>query len=197
MTDNKPKNNEVRLKHHAIGLNFIDINMRVGAYNLQAFAPGSQAPYILGMEASGEVESVGKEVNGFKVGDRVAHCMNLGSYSEIMNIPADRLILIPSDISYEVAAASTLQGLTAHYLVNEKRAGGTALDSVAHFHLNNGARIEQLNWAADLSSSGVEQSAGIMLNYLYLSDDIDANHESYRSGQEIILSPGVRNLLKD
>ena len=116
---NKPKNNEVRLKHHAIGLNFIDINMRVGAYSLQAFAPGSQAPYILGMEASGEVESVGKEVNGFKVGDRVTHCMNLGSYSEIMNIPADRLILIPSDISYEVAASSTLQGLTAHYLVNE------------------------------------------------------------------------------
>jgi len=115
----KPKKNEVRLKHHAIGLNFIDINMRSGAYNLKAFAPDAQIPYILGMEASGTIESVGEDVENFKEGDRVAHCMNLGSYSEVINIAADRLILLPSNISFETAAASTLQGLTAHYLVNE------------------------------------------------------------------------------
>ena len=115
----RPKKGQVRLKHHAIGLNFIDINMRNGAYNLKAFSPDAQAPYILGMEASGEIESIGEDVVDFKVGDRVTHCMNLGAYSEVMNIAADRLILLPSDISYEIAAASTLQGLTAHYLVNE------------------------------------------------------------------------------
>ena len=97
----------------------------------------------------------------------------------------------------EAALEPILLRLAAHYLINQKRVGGTALDSVAHFHLNNGARIEQLNWAADLSSRGIEQSAGMMLNYLYLLDDIDANHESYCSGQEIKLSSSVRNLFKN
>ncbi len=87
--------------------------------------------------------------------------------------------------------------LAAHYLVREKRPGGTALDSVAHFHLNNGSRIEQLHWGADTSVRGLAQSAGVMLNYRYLLDHIDANHESYRSGREIITSSRVRALLKD
>lgn len=90
--------------------------------------------------------------------------------------------------------------LCAHYLVNEKRghgkSTGTALDSVAHFHLNNGARVEQLNWAADLSTKGLTQSVGVMLNYLYEVDDIEANHESYRSGKEVIASSAVLSLLK-
>ena len=87
--------------------------------------------------------------------------------------------------------------LAVHYLANEKRNEGTALDSVAHFHLNNGARIEQLHWAADLSPKGIKQSAGIMLNYLYLLKDIEVNHESYRSGKAIMTSSDVRDLLKD
>ena len=87
--------------------------------------------------------------------------------------------------------------LAVHYLASEKRDEGTALDSVAHFHLNNGARIEQLHWAADLSPKGIKQSAGIMLNYLYLLKDIEVNHESYRSGKAIITSSDVRDLLKD
>ena len=91
----------------------------------------------------------------------------------------------------------SLLKLAAHYLVNEKRSGGTAVDSVAHFHLNNGSRIEQLHWNADTSARGLEQSAGIMLNYRYLLDDIDANHETYRSGGEIVTSSSVRALLKD
>ena len=87
--------------------------------------------------------------------------------------------------------------LAAHYLVREKRPSGTALDSVAHFHLNNGSRVEHLHWNADTSDRGLEQSAGIMLNYRYLLDDIDANHESYRSGQEVVISSAVRGVLKD
>jgi len=86
--------------------------------------------------------------------------------------------------------------LCAHYLLKGKRKQGTALDSVAHFHLNNGARVEQLNWAADLSTKGLVQSAGVMLNYLYQVDDIEANHESYRSGKEVIASSAVRGLLR-
>jgi malonyl-CoA decarboxylase len=85
--------------------------------------------------------------------------------------------------------------LAAHYLTEEKRPGGTARDSVAHFHLSNGARIEQLNWLANTSPRGLEESAGVMLNYRYEPDHIEANHESYRSGEAVAVSPQVRELL--
>jgi malonyl-CoA decarboxylase len=87
--------------------------------------------------------------------------------------------------------------LCAQYLLIEKRMGGTSLDSVAHFHLNNGARIEKLNWLADISERGVRQSNCIMLNYLYDLKTIDSNHESYQTGEEKMASANVRNLLKD
>jgi malonyl-CoA decarboxylase len=85
--------------------------------------------------------------------------------------------------------------LCTHYLLFEKRTNHTAADSVAHFHLNNGARLEQLNWLADLSARGLKQSNGIMLNYLYDLKTIDANHESYRAGEPVITSAAVKNLL--
>jgi malonyl-CoA decarboxylase len=85
--------------------------------------------------------------------------------------------------------------LVAHYLIDEKRPGGTAWDSVAHFHLNNGARIEQLNWLANTSPRGFEESAGIMLNYRYEPEQIEANHEFYRGGHAVMASPKVRELL--
>jgi malonyl-CoA decarboxylase len=87
--------------------------------------------------------------------------------------------------------------LCAHYLLNEKRVSGTSFDSVAHFHLNNGAGLEQLNWQADFSERGLLQSNGIMLNYLYDLRTIDANHESYRAGEPVIASAALKNLLKD
>jgi len=88
-----------------------------------------------------------------------------------------------------------LMKLCAYYLHHEKRDECTAADSVAHFHLNNGARIERLNWLADLSPRGLKQSNGIMINYLYDLKTIDANHESYRAGDPLIISSEVRNLL--
>ncbi len=95
------------------------------------------------------------------------------------------------------ALREPLLRLCAHYLLLEKRNGGTAADSVAHFHLNNGARVEQLNWQADLSKRGLAQSAGVMLNYLYDLKTIDSNHESYRAGEEVMASAQVKNLLKN
>ena len=114
-----PSPNEVRIQHFAIGLNFIDINMRNGNYSIEAYSPDSKSPYILGVEGSGKIDLVGENVKEFKVGDRVTHCMNLGTYSEFMNVKADKVIAIPKNISYETAAASTLKGLTAHYLIKE------------------------------------------------------------------------------
>jgi len=99
----------------------------------------------------------------------------------------------------EVAAAleAPLLRAAAYFLMRIKRGGGTAQDSVAHFHLNNGAHIGQLNWGADLSERGLAQSAGIMLNYVYEPDQIESNHESYRSGLEVIASGPIQALIKD
>ena len=115
----EPSPDEVRIKHFVIGLNFIDVNMRNGNYSIKAYSPKSKSPYILGVEGSGTIEAVGKNVKEFKVGDRVTHCMNLGTYSEFMNINANKIISIPENISFEVAAAAILKGLTAHYLIKE------------------------------------------------------------------------------
>ena len=98
----------------------------------------------------------------------------------------------------ELAAAlkDPLQQLCAHYLINEKHSSGTALNSVAHFHLNNGAIIAQIDWLADTSKRGISQSGGLMINYLYKLKTIDSNHESYRAGEALIASTRVKNLLK-
>ena len=99
----------------------------------------------------------------------------------------------------EVAAAlkAPLLRAAAFFVMRIKRGSGTARDSVAHFHLNNGAHIGQLNWGADLSERGLSQSAGIMLNYVYEPDQIESNHESYRSGLEVIASSRILALIKD
>ena len=86
--------------------------------------------------------------------------------------------------------------LCALYLAKEKREGGTASDRVAHFHLSNGARIEQLNWLADTSLKGMNQSIGMMVNYLYKLNDIEANHEAYRGEGKVMTSSAIKSLLK-
>jgi malonyl-CoA decarboxylase len=86
--------------------------------------------------------------------------------------------------------------LAARYLVEEKRADGRALDPVAHFHLTNGARIEQINWLADLSPRGLAQSGSVMVNYLYRLPDIEANHQAYSSNGKVACAPAIRALLR-
>ena len=89
-----------------------------------------------------------------------------------------------------------LMHLAAGYLLYQRREStGTALDSVAHFHLSNGARVERINWLADTAARGMQQSAGMMVNYLYDKAKIETNHEAYVTGSEIPASSGVRNLL--
>ena len=93
------------------------------------------------------------------------------------------------------ALEAPLLRLSAHYLLIEKRAT-FARNPVAHFHLSNGARIERLNWLADTSENGLAQSAGVMVNYVYKLNEIEANHEAYRGAGKIKASSAVRNLLK-
>jgi len=108
-----PGKGELRLRHTAAGLNYIDTYHRTGLYKLPM-------PLTLGMEGAGVVEAVGRGVTGLKPGDRVAYAtMPLGSYSEARLIPAERVVKIPAGISDEQAASMMLKGMTACYLLRE------------------------------------------------------------------------------
>jgi malonyl-CoA decarboxylase len=91
---------------------------------------------------------------------------------------------------------TTLMRLCARYLIEEK-SRSRPLDPVARFHLGNGASVERLNWSGDLSEKGIDQSAGIMVNYLYDSDQIVSNHEAYVRDGIIAASSAVAKLAKD
>ncbi|MHB8886588.1 MAG: quinone oxidoreductase family protein [Methylovirgula sp.] len=106
-----PGPGEVRVRNHAIGLNYIDVYFRSGLY------PVAQKPFIPGNEAAGEVVEVGEGVKGFKLGTRVAYTVSLGCYAEERNVDASRLVKLPKAISYETGAAMMLKGLTAQYLL--------------------------------------------------------------------------------
>lgn len=87
--------------------------------------------------------------------------------------------------------------LCAHYLARAKRADNKfARDPVANFHLSNGARLERINWLADLSPKGLRESAGMMANYVYVLDQIDENHEAYMTEGKIATGGSVRDLLR-
>jgi len=106
-----PADHEVRVRHYAVGLNFIDIYHRSGLYPVPL-------PSGLGLEGAGVVEAVGSAVTDIRPGDRVAYAGGpLGAYAEVRNIPADRLVKLPDTIDFKTGAAMMLQGLTAQYLL--------------------------------------------------------------------------------
>jgi len=92
------------------------------------------------------------------------------------------------------AVAKVLPTLAAHYFLRAKSASGKPLDPVARFHLGNGARLERLNPFGDLSASGVKQSLGLMVNYLYDLDRIEQNHEAFANRNEVAASATVKKL---
>lgn len=99
------------------------------------------------------------------------------------------------DVTTATALQQPLKRLVVAYLT-ESRPDGQALDPVARFHLRNGARLERVNWLADTSPNGLKQSAGLMVNYLYDLEAIDANHEAYLREGRIALGPEVRALAR-
>jgi malonyl-CoA decarboxylase len=102
-----------------------------------------------------------------------------------------------NDSALALALRDPLLRLCAQYLLTEKGRSSRAADPVAHFHLTNGARVERLNWQGDLSDKGLQQSAGVMVNYLYRLDHIEANHEAYRGEGRVAASSTVRHLLRN
>jgi NADPH2:quinone reductase len=108
-----PGHGQIKVKHHAIGVNYIDTYFRMGMYP----SPVGM-PFVAGNEGAGEVIAVGPGVSDFRVGDRVAYVVGLGAYAGERLLPAERAVKLPDKISYEQAAGMMLKGMTAQYLLN-------------------------------------------------------------------------------
>lgn len=105
----RPAANEILVRTKAVGVNFIEVYQRSGVYQVPS-------PFTPGTEASGIIEAVGSAVPHLNVGDRITTCEATATYAEHFTVRADKMVLIPESISFEVAAAIPLQGLLAHYL---------------------------------------------------------------------------------
>jgi malonyl-CoA decarboxylase len=91
---------------------------------------------------------------------------------------------------------AVLEPLAAHYFLKARTPKGRLIDSVARFHIGNGARLERIDWLGDLSPKGLRESAGVMVNYLYRLEDIEKNHEAYANHGVIAASSAVKKMLK-
>jgi len=142
----EPGPGEIRIRHHACGLNFIDVYQRTGLYPLPM-------PLSLGMEGAGVVEAVGEGVTHLKVGDRAAYASNPpGSYSLLRVMPAKTVVRLPDAISFETGAAMMLKGLTAQYLLRRTlpQGGLQAGDFVLFHAAAGGVGLIACQWAKAL-----------------------------------------------
>jgi NADPH2:quinone reductase len=141
-----PGPGQIRVRHTAIGVNFIDTYQRSGLYPVAL-------PSGLGLEAAGTVEALGDGVTNFRIGDRIAYCTGpLGAYAEANNVPADRAVKLPPGISDEVAAASLLKGMTAQYLL--KRTYEVKRGETIVFHAAaGGVGLTACQWANHLGAT--------------------------------------------
>ncbi|WP_370894416.1 quinone oxidoreductase [Janibacter sp. GXQ6167] len=121
----EPGRGEVVIKVAAVGVNFIDVYQREGAYPVHT-------PFILGNEGAGTVTAVGPEVTEVTEGDRVAWAMSIGAAAEYALVPASRLVPVPDDVPLETAAAVILQGLTADYLVHTTYPVSEGVSTLVH-----------------------------------------------------------------
>jgi NADPH2:quinone reductase len=143
VTVGEPGPGEVRIRHHAVGLNFIDVYQRSGLYPMTL-------PQQLGMEAAGVVEAVGEGVAHLRVGDRAAYASQPpGSYCELRVMPAQCVCKLPDAISFETGAAMMLKGLTAQYLLKKTQPqGGLQPGDFVLFHAAaGGVGLIACQWA--------------------------------------------------
>ncbi len=155
----KPGAGEVRVRHKAVGLNYIDTYHRTGLY------PVPSLPGVIGMEGAGEVLEVGPGVDELKAGDRVAYANPIGAYAEERIIPAGRLVKVPDNVDDKTAAAMMLQGMTAQYLL--RRTFKVGPETVLLFHAAaGGVGLIACQWARHLGATvigtvGSEEKAAL------------------------------------
>ncbi len=185
-----PKAGEARVRHTAIGVNFVDTYHRSGLYALPL-------PMVLGVEAAGVVEEVGSEVTRVRPGDRVGYASSAGpgAYAEARNAPAERLIPLPEGISDELAAAALLKGMTTEYLVRRcypVKPGDTVLFHAAA----GGVGLIACQWLAHLGATtiatvGSEEKAalaranGAHHTILYRSEDFVSRVREITGGRGV------------
>lgn len=136
---------QVRVRHHSVGLNYIDVYHRTGLY-------AQPLPFTPGVEGAGIIEAVGDGVSTVRTGDRVAYAGPIGSYAEERLIDADRLVVLPDQIDLEQAAAMMLQGMTVRMLlrsVHQVEAGETILVHAAA----GGVGLIMCQWAKALGAT--------------------------------------------
>lgn len=183
-----PKAHEAVVEVSASGVNFIDVYFREGRYK-------AEMPLVLGQEGAGVVTSVGDEVNSLKIGDRVAWAGIQGSYAEFAAIPAEKLVIVPNDVTDQHAAASMLQGMTAHYLSHDtyplKRgetalvhaaAGGVGLLLVQMAH-NIGARV--IATVSTDAKATLAREAGADEVILYTQQDFEVETKRLNGGKGV------------
>lgn len=160
----EPGPGEIRIRHHAVGLNFIDVYQRTGLYAMPL-------PARLGMEAAGVVEAVGEGVTHLQVGDRAAYASNpSGSYCDLRVMPAQWVCKLPDAISFETGAAMMLKGLTAQYLLKRTQPqGGLQPGDFVLFHAAaGGVGLIACQWAKAMGlrligTAGSEQKCALAL----------------------------------
>ena len=141
----QPGPGEIRIRHHAIGLNFIDVYHRTGLYPLPM-------PAGIGGEGAGVVEAVGEGVTHLKAGDRAAYATSVpGSYSEARVLHATHVCKLPDAIGFDTAAAMMLKGLTAQYLLKRSSLGQLKPGDAVLFHAAaGGVGLIATQWATAL-----------------------------------------------
>jgi NADPH:quinone reductase len=141
-----PGAGEVRIKHTAIGLNYIDTYHRTGLYKIPL-------PTVLGREGAGVIDAVGAGVTEFKVGDRVAYAASpIGSYSEIRVIPAAGVVKVPDNVTDQQAASIMLKGMTAQYLLRRTFKVGKG-DTILFHAAAGGVGLIVSQWARHLGAT--------------------------------------------
>ena len=184
----QPKPGDALVEIKASGVNFIDVYHREGRYPVPL-------PFVNGHEGAGIVAAVANGVTHIRRGDRVAYASVLGSYAEYACVPADRLVPIPDGVSFEQAAAAMLQGMTAHYLVNDTfplQRGQTALVHAAaggvglllvQMAKTIGARV--IGTAGSEEKAELARAAGADEVILYTKDDFASEVKRLTGGRGV------------
>jgi NADPH2:quinone reductase len=188
----EPGPGQLRIRHHAIGLNFIDVYQRTGLYL-------NSMPLALGMEGAGVVEAVGEGVTHLKAGDRAAYAANPpGSYCDVRVMPAMNVCKLPDAIDFETGAAMMLKGLTAQYLLKRARPveGLEAGDFVLFHAAAGGVGLIACQWAKALGlqligTAGSDEKCALALEHgashaiNYRTEDFAARVKDITNGQGV------------
>jgi NADPH2:quinone reductase len=184
----EPGPGQIRIRHHAIGLNFIDTYQRSGLYPMRL-------PAVLGQEAAGVVDAVGEGLSGWAKGDRVAYSGQMGAYAAFHVVQAERVLRLPDSISFDTAAAALLKGMTAEFLLHRcylLKAGETILVHAA----SGGVGTILVQWAKAIGAvvigtvgsaakADLARDNGCDHVILYRDEDVPARVREITEGQGV------------